>query len=336
MQKDVSLKPFNTFGIDVKTDWLAKIESIEQLLTIIDDLPEMKKLILGQGSNVLFLNDFNGIVLLNEIKGKEIIDENENEIRIKINGGENWHQLVMWAVENNYGGIENLALIPGKVGTAPMQNIGAYGVEIKDVLEEVHTINMKTCEPKIFTNKDCNFGYRHSVFKLPENKGKYFISAVVLKLSKKNHQLKTDYGAIQKVLQEKNIQSPTIKDIAEAVMKIRRSKLPDPNLIGNAGSFFKNPIVDKIVFDKLISEHPKMPYYQIDDKYKIPAGWLIEQAGFKGKRFGDVGVHKNQALVIVNYGKATGMEIKNLADIIMNEVEKKFYIKLQPEVNYIE
>ncbi len=336
MIKNASLKKYNTFGIDVKADWLAEINSTEQLLTIIDDLPEMKKLILGEGSNVLFLNDFKGIVILNRILGKEIIKENDNEVIVRINGGESWHELVMWAVENNYGGIENLALIPGKVGTAPIQNIGAYGVEIKDVIQEVHTINMTNCYPKTFTKDECEFGYRHSIFKLPENKGKYFIDYITIKLQKKNHQLKTNYGAITQILNDKKITSPTIKDVAEAVIEIRRSKLPDPKKIGNAGSFFKNPIVDKIIFNKLISEHPKMPYYQIDDKYKIPAGWLIEQAGFKGKRFGDVGVHDKQALVLVNYGTKTGVKVKKLAVRIINEIERKFYIKLQPEVNFIE
>ncbi len=336
MQKDVSLKNYNTFGIDVKANWLAKIESTEQLLTIIDDLPDMKKLILGQGSNVLFLNDFDGIVLLNEIKGKKIISEDKDSIKLLINGGENWHDLVMWAVENNYGGIENLALIPGKTGTAPIQNIGAYGVEIKDVIEKVYTINMNTCEHRIFDKDECEFGYRNSIFKTKENKGKYFISAIEISLSKNNHKLKTDYGAIKQILEQKNITSPTIKVIADAVIKIRQSKLPDPKKIGNAGSFFKNPIINKELFEKIQAENPNMPFYKLNDKYKIPAGWLIEQAGFKGKRFGDVGVHNKQALVLVNYGTKTGVHIKNLAIRIINEIEKKFYIKLQPEVNFIE
>ncbi len=336
MEKDISLKPYNTFGIDVKADWLAHIESEEQLLTILDDLPDMSKLILGGGSNILLLDDFKGIVLLNEIKGKEILNEDDEKIILKIKGGENWHDLVMWSVENNYGGIENLALIPGKTGTAPMQNIGAYGAEIKDVIEEVHAIDMITGYEKIFSKNECGFGYRHSIFKLPENKGKYFINAVVLGLQKKKHQLKLNYGAIKTTLAENGIDKPNVRDVANAVIKIRRAKLPDPKDIGNAGSFFKNPIVSKKIFEKIFSEHAQMPYYKVDENaYKIPAGWLIEQAGFKGKKFGNVGVHDKQALVLVNYGEGTGLDIKKLSEKIIDVVQDKFYIKLQAEVNFI-
>ena len=336
MQKNVSLKPYNTFGIDVKTDWLAKIESVEQLLTILDDSPEMPKLILGSGSNVLFLEDFHGIVLHNQIKGKKIVAETKDNIILEVQGGENWHDLVMWAVENNYGGIENLALIPGKAGTAPMQNIGAYGVEIKDVIQQVKVVNMKEIRQETFEHEACQFGYRHSVFKEPENKGKYFIYAIRIKLSKKNHRLHTDYGAIQQILSDKKITSPTIKDIAETVIQIRRSKLPDPKKTGNAGSFFKNPFIDKSSLNKLLKKHPGIPYYPVDDnRFKIPAGWLIEQAGFKGKRFGNAGVHDKQALVLVNYGGATGEEIKKLAEKIIDTVKKQFSVNLQAEVNFI-
>ncbi len=336
MQKNVSLKPYNTFGIDVKADWLAEIESVEQLLTILDDSPEMPKLILGSGSNVLFLEDFHGIVLHNQIKGKKIVAETKDNIILEVQGGENWHDLVMWAVENNYGGIENLALIPGKAGTAPMQNIGAYGVEIKDVIQQVKVVNMETIRQETFDLKDCQFGYRHSVFKKPENKGKYFIYAIHIQLTKNNHRLHTDYGVIQQILSEKKITSPTIKDIAESVMQIRRSKLPDPKKIGNAGSFFKNPFIDKSSLNKLLKKYPGMPYYPVDDnRFKIPAGWLIEKAGFKGKRFGNAGVHDKQALVLVNYGGATGEEIKKLAEKIIDTVKKQFSVTLQAEVNFI-
>ncbi len=336
MQKNISLKPYNSFGIDVQADWLANIESEEQLLTIIDDLPNAQKLILGGGSNVLFLDDFKGTVLLNNIKGKEIISEDDNQITLKIKGGENWHELVMWSVEKGYGGIENLALIPGKVGTAPIQNIGAYGVEVKDVIKEVHTINMKTCVPKTFLNNECDFGYRHSIFKLPENKGKYFINAVVIQLQKRNYQLKLDYGAIQTVLQERDIDSPTVKDIAEAIISIRQSKLPDPKRIGNAGSFFKNPVINSDLFEKLLQKYPKMPHYILsDNQIKIPAGWLIDQAGWKGKHCGNVGVHDKQALVLVNFGNGTGQEIKTLANKIIKSIKDKYEIDLQAEVNYI-
>ncbi len=337
MQKNISLKNYNTFGIDVKADWLAKIESEEQLLTIIDDLPDMPKLILGGGSNVLFLQDFKGIVLHNEIKGISTIDEDDKYIRLYVKGGENWHDLVMWTVNNNYGGIENLALIPGKTGTAPIQNIGAYGVEIKDVVTKVHTIDMQNGTPKTFDNKACEFGYRQSVFKKPENKGKYFINAIEIKLQKKGYRLNTKYGAIQQVLIEKKIDIPTIKDVAEAVMQIRRSKLPDPKQTGNAGSFFKNPFIKRSQLNYLQQYYPDIPFYPTQDThiFKIPAGWLIDQAGWKGKRFGNVGVHPAQALVLVNYGGAKGIEIKNLAERITEDIFQKFGIYLHPEVNYI-
>ncbi len=336
MLKNVSLKPYNSFGIDVKADWLAEISSEEQLLTIIDDLPNMKKLILGGGSNVLFLNDFDGIVLLNKIKGIKIVSEDENQVTIAVKGGENWHELVMWAVERGYGGIENLALIPGNAGTAPIQNIGAYGVEVKDVIKEVHTINIKTCEPKIFSNDECHFAYRQSIFKLAENKNKYFINKIVIQLQKKAYQPNLNYGAIKTVLKEKKILSPTVKQIAEAIISIRESKLPDPKKIGNAGSFFKNPVIDKALFEKLLKTYPQMPYYILsENEIKIPAGWLIDNAGFKGKRFGNVGVHDKQALVLVNFGKGTGMDIKNLSDKIRQSIQNQYNIALQPEVNFI-
>jgi UDP-N-acetylmuramate dehydrogenase len=337
MLKNVSLKPYNTFGIDAKADWLAEIDSEEQVLTIIDDLPDAPKLILGQGSNVLFLNDFRGTILHNNIKGKRIIDESDDEVTIAVKGGENWHDFVMWAVENNYGGIENLALIPGKVGTAPMQNIGAYGVEVKDVISEVKTINMKTCEPKSFSNADCEFGYRSSIFKKLEHKGLYFINEVVFKLTKRNHQLKTGYGAIQQILKEQNIAQPGLKDIANAVIKIRQSKLPDPKVLGNAGSFFKNPYISKEKLSVLQEKYPELPFYPTNkpNVFKVPAGWLIDKAGWKGKRFGPVGVHDKQALVLVNYGGATGQDVKQLADNIIADIQEKYDILFTPEVNFI-
>ncbi len=337
MLKDVSLKRYNTFGIDVKADWLAKIDSVEQVLTIIDDMPDIPKLILGEGSNVLFLNDFKGIVLHNNIKGIKIVDENDREIIVDVNGGENWHNFVMWAVTNGFGGIENLALIPGKAGTAPMQNIGAYGMEVKDVIISVDTVNMQTCEPKTFSKEACDFGYRHSVFKLPENKGRYFIHKVRFKLFKKNYRVNTSYGAIQSVLQRKHILNPGLIDVAEAVMDIRRSKLPDPAVTGNAGSFFKNPFISTDKLKELQKVYPQIPFYTTEKKdiVKIPAGWLIDKAGWKDKRFGDAGVHPKQALVLVNYGNATGMDIKNLADQIISDILEKYDILLQPEVNFI-
>ncbi len=337
MQKNFSLKPYNTFGVEVKADWFTDIDSEEQLLTIIDDLPEMPKLILGGGSNILFLKDFKGIVIHNNIKGKKIIEETETHITVAVKGGENWHDFVMWAVENNYGGIENLALIPGKVGTAPIQNIGAYGAEVKDVITLVHTLNMTNCVPKKFDNTACQFKYRDSIFKKPENKGLYFINEVHFKLTKKHHILKMDYGAIQEVLKQQNKLQPNLEDIAQAVIKIRQSKLPDPNKTGNAGSFFKNPYISDRKRRQLLLKYPDMPFYKTNQKevYKIPAGWLIEKAGWKGQQFGPVGVHPKQALVIVNYGGATGKQIKALADKIIADIKQKFEINLHPEVNFI-
>ena len=320
----------------MRADWLSVIESEEQLLTILDDLPGMPKLILGEGSNVLFLNDFHGLILLNRIKGKKIIRETDNDIILRVKAGENWHELVMWAVENNYGGIENLALIPGNAGTAPVQNIGAYGREIKDVLEQVTAIDMKTGKRIVFSNRDCAFGYRHSIFKEPENKGRYYITEIDLRLTKPPHPLYTEYGSLRKKLLEKNITSPTIKSIAEAVIEIRRSKLPDPEKIGNAGSFFKNPVISENKFRHLISRYPAMPRYRLNkNRVKIPAGWLIEKAGLKGYREGDAGVHEKQALVLVNYGNATGQQIFDLSEKIIRIVREKFDILLQREVNVV-
>ena len=336
MKQNISLSTYNTFGFDVKARFFERITSIDDLWSVLKKYGDKPKLILGGGSNVLFINDFDGVVLYNDMQGKEIVSETDNTIRIKVMGGENWHDLVMWAVENNYGGIENLALIPGKAGTAPMQNIGAYGVEVKDVIEQVNFIDMQTGKSYAYDNKDCDFGYRHSVFKQPENKGKFYITSVVLQLTKNQHRLRTQYGAIQQVLAQKHIVHPNIKDIAEAVIEIRRSKLPDPKQIGNAGSFFKNPFIEKTTAKQLKGKYPDMPVYQtdIDDVVKIPAGWLIDRAGWKGKRFGQVGVHDKQALVLVNYGGGTGLEIKKLAENIILDVKNKYGIALTPEVNF--
>jgi len=336
MQTNISLKTYNSFGIDVKTKYLAKIQDVKDIYPLLKDFTTTKKMILGGGNNVLFLKDFDGIILLNQIKGKKNIHEDANGISLKIMGGENWHELVMWAVDHNYGGIENLALIPGNVGTAPIQNIGAYGSEIKDVILKVFALDMKTGKEIIFDNKDCQFGYRQSIFKKAENKNRYFITAVSIKLSKNNYTPNIGYGAIQQILKNKKITLPNIKQVAEAVIEIRENKLPDPNKIGNAGSFFKNPIVDKGLFDQLVLQFPNMPFYKItSNQYKIPAGWLIEKSGFKGKRFGAVGVHDKQALVLVNYGNASGKQIQELSKTIIHKIKDQFNIELEPEVNFV-
>ncbi len=334
--KKKSLKKYNTFGIEAFADEILSISSIDQLKKWYQQHPNEKFLVLGQGSNVLFLEDFEGTVLINEIKGKQILKKDSNKIILHVKGGENWHELVMWAVNNNYGGIENLALIPGKTGTAPIQNIGAYGKEIKDVISKVYAYDFHTGKDVIFDKDACSFGYRDSIFKKPENKNRYFITAVDLILSTKNHQLNASYGAIQDFLNKNQIKKPGIKDIADAVIHIRQSKLPDPAQIGNAGSFFKNPVVERKIFERLKEKYPQMPSYEIDpENIKIPAGWLIEKAGWKGKRIGNVGVHDKQALVLVHYGNGNGQEIKNLADQIIRSVQDKFEITLTPEVNFI-
>lgn len=328
-ETNISLKNYNTFHIDVKASKLITINSKEELISL---LPANESFfILSGGSNMLLTKNIKQTILHINSKGKEMVKETKKHVFIKVQAGENWHNFVLWCVNNNYGGIENLALIPGKVGTSPIQNIGAYGVEVKDVISKVNVVKIKSGKEKTFKNKACKFGYRESIFK-GEKKGKYIITEVIFKLTKENHNLKFEYGAIKEELAS---QTPTISSIAKAVINIRSEKLPNPNEIGNSGSFFKNPIVSKNIFKNIQTKHPKMPFYTVENGIKIPAGWLIEQSGFKGKRFGDAGVHVNQALVLVNYNNATGKEILNLANKIKETVKKEFYIELNFEVNII-
>jgi len=340
IEKDVSLLHFNTFGIDVNAKYFIRIENVEQLQALlqIPIFKEEKHLFLGGGSNILFTKNFDGLVIKTALTGIENKEEDHAHARLKVGAGEIWHDLVMHCVKNNLGGIENLSLIPGTTGAAPIQNIGAYGVEVKDVIEFVNAIELSSGTEKVFTKEECRFDYRESVFKL-ELKEKYFISSVTLSVTKKNHQLITNYGAIQDTLKSMNvydIHDVTIKIISDAVIKIRKSKLPDPTVIGNAGSFFKNPTVSQQQYASLQDRHPKIPGYpSINQQVKIPAGWLIEQAGWKGKRFDHVGVHEQQALVLVHYGGAHGDEILQLAQKIQHDVEEKFGVSLTPEVNII-
>jgi len=256
-------------------------------------------------------------------------------VLLEVAGGENWHEFVIYAIDNDLGGVENLSLIPGNVGTSPIQNIGAYGVELKDVFYQCKAVHKNTLEEHVFTLQDCAFGYRDSVFK-NELKNQYVITSVVFRLTKKDHKLNTDYGAIFDTLKAKGITTPTLKNISEAVIEIRQSKLPDPKKIGNSGSFFKNPIITQNRFAELRKEHVEIPFYPLEnDMVKVPAGWLIEQSGFKGKRYGDAGVHNRQALVLVNHGNATGKEVWDVAMRVQNGVEEKFGIKIMPEVNVI-
>lgn len=335
IEEHKSLKNYNTFGIDCKARYFAKITSLNELQELLKNKIHKPIFILGAGSNILLTHDINALVLHINIKGITVQSETDDSIILEVMAGENWHNFVLYCLDNNYGGIENLSLIPGNVGTAPIQNIGAYGVELKEVFVSCKTIEIETLNQKEFMKEDCQFGYRNSIFKNQE-KGKHIITSVCLQFSKKNHRLRYNYGDIKKLIAEKNIKKPSIKDISEAVISIRKSKLPDPKIIGNSGSFFKNPIVNKDTFNKFIKQHPKAPYYKIsENNFKIPAGWLIEQCGFKGKRFGDAGVHAKQALVLVNYGNAKGKDILNLALKIQNQVKAQFGINISPEVNLI-
>jgi UDP-N-acetylmuramate dehydrogenase len=332
---NVSLKPFNTFGIDAKAKSFCDITSVDALREILKSQDSNPLFILGGGSNMLLTQDIEALVLHINLKGIKVVSETENTVIIKAMAGENWHDFVLWCLEHNYGGIENMSLIPGNIGTAPIQNIGAYGVELKDVFVSCEAINIKDQATKTFTKANCKFGYRESVFK-QDLKGEYIITSVNLELTKKNHNLRMDYGAIKTELENSNIDEPSIKDISNAVIAIRQSKLPDPKEIGNSGSFFKNPIISVEQFHQLQNNFPNAPSYKVSDKeIKVPAGWLIEKAGFKGKRFNDYGVHNKQALVLVNYGDAKGSDIFKLAQLIQTTVKRIFNIDIDTEVNII-
>lgn len=335
IKHQISLKTFNTFGINVQADNFVAIGSFDDLNQAFEhQLFAHKCLILGGGSNVLFTGDFAGTIFKNNLKGISILEQDDATVLIKAASGEIWHDLVMYCVQNNFAGVENLSLIPGTVGAAPMQNIGAYGVELIDVFESLSAFDVIEGTNRIFTKEECDFGYRSSVFKTIY-KDRYFITDVTLRLSK-SPVLNISYGAIKDVLAEKNIIHPTIKDISEAVIAIRKSKLPDPKILGNAGSFFKNPEIPESFYLQLKTTFPEMPGYPTAVGFtKVPAGWLIEQCGWKGKQVGNTGAHKNQALVLVNYGNATGAEIMQHAFTIQQSVQEKFGITIVPEVNLI-
>ncbi|APQ16480.1 UDP-N-acetylmuramate dehydrogenase [Maribacter hydrothermalis] len=330
-----SLKNYNTFGIDSIARYFVEIVSIEELRDILSNKEYTRKILLGGGSNMLLTDSIDALFIHVNIKGKHIISESNDTVQIQIMAGENWHDMVMWTIENGFGGLENMSLIPGNTGTAPIQNIGAYGVELKDCFVSCNAIRIEDQKLITLTKEDCEFGYRDSYFK-NEGKDKYVITSVTFSLIKENHTINAKYGSIEEQLKNDCVTNPTIKDISNAVIAIRQSKLPDPKVLGNSGSFFKNPIVSKEIFDTFIAKNPQAPYYKISElEYKIPAGWLIEQCGFKGKRFGDAGVHKNQALVLVNYNNATGKDILDLAKKIIEEVKHQFQITISPEVNLI-
>ncbi len=334
IKENISLKKCNTFNIDVNGQFYVECFSVQDIIDFLNihrnkDLPLM---VLGGGSNVLFTKDFEGYILRPSIKGINIINETNEEVIVKVGAGEDWDEFVEYCVNNDWGGVENLSLIPGNVGTCPIQNIGAYGVEVKDVIVFVEVLDIETLKVKSFLNLECNFGYRDSIFKR-KLKGKQIITSVIFKL-KKQPVFKLDYGNLIEEL--KRFNEVNLKNIRQAVIEIRESKLPDPDEIGNSGSFFKNPVVQKIIVKKLKEDYPEMPCYELgDDLAKVPAGWLIEKAGWKGKRVGDAGVHEKQALVLVNYGNATGKEIYNLAQEIQKTVKAKFGIDIEMEVNVI-
>lgn len=337
IQENYSLKNLNTFGVDVSAKYFAEVKDINDLKYAIEfaKINHFEILFLGGGSNILFTQDFGGLVIKLNLKGISEEFLNENEVLVTAKAGENWHEFVQFCLSENYGGLENLSLIPGNVGTSPMQNIGAYGTEIKDTFVKCKVLNIQTLEIEEFNKEECGFGYRDSIFK-GEVRGKCVILEVTFKLSTKNHQIKTEYGAIKNELDKLGIENPTIQDVSRAVISIRQSKLPDPQILGNAGSFFKNPTIPLQQFTEVQNSYPQMPNYPNAEMVKIPAGWLIEQCGWKGKQVGNVASHELQALVIVNKtGNATGKEIYDFSTMIIESVKDKFGIGLEREVNIV-
>lgn len=333
IHENTSLKPYNTFGIDVQSDYFTTVSDKNSLHSVLTDprWEDKNKLILGEGSNILFTQNFKGLVIQNKITGIEHLGEDGDHVWLKVGAGENWHQFVLHCIKNNYAGIENLSLIPGTVGAAPIQNIGAYGVEAKETIDLVDVISMNGKTSYTMRKADCQFGYRDSVFK-NGLKNKCVITHVTFRLNKKPI-FHTNYGTIQQTLEKNNVKELSIKAISDSIIQIRQQKLPDPKKIGNAGSFFKNPIISLQAFKSLQQQYPNMPFYTLaNDQIKLPAAWLIEQCGFKGKRFDESGVHHMQPLVLVNHGKSTGNAIKSLSETIKQAVWEKFSVALIQEV----
>ncbi len=335
IQENISLKPYNTFGIDKKARFFVVVKSASELIEALKwgNEKNLEILILGGGSNILLTQDLEGLIIKIEIKGIIADWETNEHVWVEVGAGEVWHDLVLYAIEQNWGGIENLSLIPGTVGASPMQNIGAYGVEIKDVFHNLKALNRSTLEIEEFENYECLFGYRESIFK-NELKNQYVILCVTFKLDK-SPSFKLEYGAIRETLDQNKITTPTLKSVSDAVIGIRQSKLPDPKQIGNAGSFFKNPTISENQYQSLKAIYSTIPGYPNELGVKIPAAWLIELCGWKGKRFGEVGVHEKQPLVLVNYGNGDGASIKSLALEIQKSVAEKFGVTLTPEVNFL-
>lgn len=342
IRENISLRPYHTFGIDVQAKYFSSFNSVDQLQELLNYKPLLseEKMILGGGSNILFTKDFDGVILRNEISGIQVREEADDFIYITAGAGMNWHELVMYAVQNGYAGMENLSLIPGNTGASPMQNIGAYGVEIKDIFHELEAYHLATGTVKKFSLSECEFGYRESVFKR-KYRGQFVITAVTYRLSRKPI-FHTSYGAIQQELERMGVQDLSIAAISQAVINIRSSKLPDPKQIGNAGSFFKNPTIDQQQFDELKKRFPEVPSFPFSaTQVKVPAGWLIEHSGpdanssWKGYRVGDAGCYPKQALVLVNYGSATGKDVYDLSEQILHSVMKKYNVQLEREVNIV-
>ena len=331
-EENISLKPYNTFGIEVQTKYFYKITNSHELKEIISRNQNIHFRVLGGGSNVLFTNNFKGLTLLIANKGIEVLEESKENITVEVQAGENWHEFVLWCLNHDYGGIENLALIPGSVGAAPIQNIGAYGVELTSVFKYCKALNKDTLEEEIITKKDCRFDYRSSIFKTTK-KGKYIITSVCFKLQKFPHNVNIKYGVLKQTFLNR---SPKIQQVAAAVIKIRQSKLPNHKILGNSGSFFKNPLVSKSHYELLKASYPELPSFSsTNEQLKIPAAWLIDHLGFKGTIHGGAGVHKNQALVLVNLGTAKGKEVLDLAKKIQSSVKETFNISLETEVNIL-
>ncbi len=329
---DHSLLPYNTFGIDVKAERFTEVVSEEALKEVLSGSQDQNRLILGGGSNLLFTRDVAGLVIRNGITGIELVEEDEASCKVRVGAGENWHQFVLYCVDQSYGGVENLSLIPGSVGASPIQNIGAYGTELKDVFEELEALDLEDLTVRTFSARDCEFGYRDSIFKRGA-KGRFVITRVILRLSK-NPQVNVSYGTLEQELERMGVGEVDIRAVSQAVINIRRSKLPDPEELGNAGSFFKNPVVNEAVFTRLKTENPGIKGYPLPGgEVKLAAGWLIEQAGWKGHREARCGVHERQALVLVNYGGASGEEVRRLSEKIRKDIRTRFGVELEPEVN---
>lgn len=334
LRENIPLKKLNSFGIAAKARMFTSPGEKDELTGLLqqENVRSVKKLVLGGGSNVLITGDVDALVIQYRDRSVDVVRETEQHVWLRIGGGHNWHELVLRTIDSGLAGLENLSLIPGNAGAAPIQNIGAYGVELSEVFDSLNAVELSTGEVHTYMSSDCGFGYRDSVFK-NSKKGKYLISDITLRLNREP-ELRLDYGDIRKTLDEMGEVEPTIRSVSDAVCRIRRSKLPDPLKLGNAGSFFKNPVIKVSEFDKLNTEYKDVPGYPAGvGLIKVPAGWLIEKTGWKGRRIGDAGSHDKQALVLVNYGNATGGEILDLANRIAADVENRFGIRLTPEVN---